>query len=94
MARMQLTVAPASASRIVVSKTNTTVVVQKQPTATVEIAALGPQGPSFTGANYFDTTAIGALTSGDTGTLLQWGGAAFVPTNELSQNLTIAGGAF
>jgi len=94
MTRMQLTVAPASASRIVVSKTNTTVVVQKQPTATVEIAALGPQGPSFTGANYFDITAIGALTSGDTGTLLQWSGAAFVPTNELSQNLTIAGGAF
>lgn len=94
MARMQLTIAPAAASRIIVTRTATTVEVQKQTTRTVEVASRGPQGPAFAGSNYFDTTAIGALTSGDTGTLLQWGGAAFVPTNELSQNLTIAGGAF
>lgn len=94
MARLQLNISPASPSRIAVTKTSNGVVVQKQQLRTLEIAARGPQGPAFAGSTYFDTTAIGALTSGDTGTLLQWGGTAFVPTNELNENLTITGGAF
>jgi hypothetical protein len=70
------------------------VVVTKPQGKIVEITTAGPQGPPFAGAQFFDTTAIGALTSGDTGALLAWNGNVFEPVNELSNNLTIAGGAF
>jgi len=70
------------------------VVVTKPQGQIVEVATAGPQGPPFAGAQYFNTVAIGALTSGDSGTILSWDGALFSPTNELSENLTLAGGAF
>ena len=81
-------------SALTINETSTSVVVTKPEGRIVQIATAGPQGPPFAGAQYFDTTAIGALTSGDNGTLLAWSGSVFVPVKELSTNLTIAGGAF
>lgn len=77
-----------------ISETTHSVVVSKPEGQIIEVATAGPQGPPFAGAQYFNTAAIGALTSGDSGTILSWDGALFSPTNELSENLTLAGGAF
>lgn len=77
-----------------ISEATHSVVVSKPEGQIIEVATAGPQGPPFAGAQYFNTAAIGALTSGDSGTILSWDGALFSPTNELSENLTLAGGAF
>lgn len=77
-----------------ISETTHSVVVNKPEGQILEVVTAGPQGPPFAGAQYFNTAAIGALTSGDSGTILSWDGELFSPTNELSENLTLAGGAF
>lgn len=84
---------PASPA-VSVNETVHSVVVNKPAGQIIEVATAGPQGPPFAGAQYFNTAAIGALTSGDAGTILSWDGQLFSPTNELSKNLTLAGGAF
>lgn len=81
-------------NQAVLSKTTATVQVQPQAVQTVEISAQGPQGPSFAGAIFLDTNAIQSLTSSDAGTLLTWNGSTYAPSNVLTQNLTIVGGAF
>lgn len=83
-----------SSPAISVNETVHSVVVNKPAGQIVEVVTAGPQGPPFAGAQYFNTAAIGALTSGDAGTILSWNGQLFTPTNELSTNLTLAGGAF
>tara|TARA_Y100000004_G_scaffold108974_1_gene122218 strand:- start:273 stop:602 length:330 start_codon:yes stop_codon:yes gene_type:complete len=87
-------VVQAEQNQTVVSQTVATVEVQQQAVQTVEISAVGPQGPPFAGSTFFDTAAIATLTSSDTGTLLTWDGTKYAPSNVLNENLTIAGGAF
>ena len=70
------------------------VVTQPSDSRIVEIASAGPAGPPFTGVHYFDLTEIAALGASDEGKVLNWNGNIFVPTNDLSANLTLNGGAF
>lgn len=77
-----------------VTETPTTVEVQRSSSQVVEVTAPGPQGPPFVGSAFFDTAAIEALTSGDVGTVLEFNGTLFSPTNELENDLTINGGNF
>lgn len=81
-------------SLVTVTKTPTSVEVQTAAPGVVEVSAPGPQGPPFAGATFFDTAAIGALTSGDVGKVLEFDGTKFSPTNELENDLTITGGNF
>jgi len=84
-----------SASAVSVSNVNTAVVTQTQGTAgVVTLTAAGPQGPSFAGATFFNNTAIGNLSSGNAGAVLEWDGALFQPTQLLENDLQINGGAF
>lgn len=91
---MELKISPGSPSSIAVTEATSEVVVQKQEMRVTLVTARGPQGPSFAGSNFFDTTAINALTSSDEGTILTWNGTRYAPSNSLTQNLTIVGGAF
>jgi len=77
-----------------VTETSTSVEVKQPVASVVTLIAQGPQGPPFVGSTFFNTTAIGALTSGDIGTVLEWDGSLFIPTQELKNDLTITGGAF
>lgn len=77
-----------------VTETPTRVEVQRPTSSVVEVSAPGPQGPPFAGSTFFNTAAIGALTSGDVGTVLEFDGTQFSPTNELENDLTITGGNF
>ena len=81
-------------SLVKVTETPTRVEVQKSSSTVVEVTAPGPQGPPFAGSTFFNTAAIGALTSGDVGQVLEFDGARFSPTNELENDLTITGGNF
>lgn len=81
-------------NQTVVSKATNVVEVQQQAAQTVEIAARGPQGPSFAGAIFLDTNAISSLTSADTGKILVWNGSTYIPKDHLDAHLTIVGGAF
>lgn len=81
-------------SLVTVTKTPTSVEVQAANTSVVKATAPGPQGPPFAGATFFDTAAIGSLTSGDVGQVLKFNGTQFAPTSELEDNLTINGGNF
>lgn len=84
-----------SSKSVAITETVNSVDIIKPSGHVIEITTAGPQGPPFAGSQYFDISAIGALTSGDNGTLLAWSGNVFVPTTQLlSSNLTIAGGAF
>ena len=88
-------VTPALSSVVKVTETETQVTVTQSPSANVvTVTATGPQGPSFSGDVYFDTDAIGALTSGDRGKVLEWNGTLFEPTNLLDDDLTLTGGSF
>mgnify|MGYP001165221668 FL=1 len=91
---MELKISPGSPSRIAVTESTSEVVVQKQELRVTLVTARGPQGPSFAGSNFFDTTAIDALTSSDIGKVLTWDGTRYAPSSSLTQNLTIVGGAF
>ena len=91
---MELKITPGSPSRIAVTESTSEVVVQKQEMRVTLVTARGPQGPSFAGSNFFDTTAIDALTSSDTGKVLIWNGTKYAPADQLNEHLTIAGGAF
>jgi len=81
-------------SLVKVTETPTSVEVQRHNAKVVEVTAVGPQGPPFAGSTFFNTAAIGALTSGDVGQVLEFDGAQFSPTNELENDLTITGGNF
>ena len=81
-------------SLVKVTKTPTSVEVQAANTSVVKAIAVGPQGPPFAGSTFFDTAAIGTLTSGDVGKVLEFDGTQFSPTNELENDLTITGGNF
>lgn len=81
-------------SLVNVTETPTLVEVQRHGSKVVEVTAPGPQGPPFAGSTFFNTAAIGALTSGDVGQVLEFDGAQFSPTNELENDLTITGGNF
>jgi hypothetical protein len=90
----QVQVSRTLSSVLKVTETETSVEVKKPVTNVVTLTAQGPQGPSFAGSQFFDTTAIEALNSGDIGKVLEWDGNNFTPTNELENDLTITGGAF
>lgn len=77
-----------------VTETPNAIEVQRPTTKILEVTAPGPQGPPFAGSTFFNTAAIGALTSGDVGQVLEFDGAQFSPTNELENDLTITGGNF
>lgn len=81
-------------SVIRITETETQVEVRRPTTNVVTLTAQGPQGPSFAGSQFLDTTAIEALNSGDIGKVLEWDGNIFAPTDELENDLTITGGAF
>lgn len=91
---MELKISPGSPSRIAVTESTNEVVVQKQEMQVTLVTARGPQGPSFAGSNFFDTTAIDALTSSDAGKILIWNGTTYAPQDQLNTHLTIVGGAF
>lgn len=63
-------------------------------TSMVTLTAAGPQGPSYAGSSFFNNNAIGSLTTGNAGAVLEWDGALFQPTQLLENNLHINGGAF
>ena len=77
-----------------VTETPTHVEVQRNSASVVEVSAPGPQGPVFTGASFFNNSAIGNLNSGNTGAVLEWDGSLFQPTQLLENDLRINGGAF
>lgn len=82
-------------STVNVGGTKALVTAQAPPTASVvTLTAPGPQGPSFAGATFFNNTAIGNLTTGNAGTVLEWDGSLFQPTQLLENDLRINGGAF
>ena len=84
-----------SPSAVTVSETKA-LVTAKAPTtaAVVTLTAPGPQGPSFTGATFFNNTAIGNLNAGNQGAVLEWDGTLFQPTQLLENDLTLNGGSF
>ena len=79
---------------VAVTETPTRVEVQRPSSQIVEVTAPGPQGPPFAGSTFFNTAAIGALTSGNRGQVLEFDGTQFSPTDELENDLTITGGNF
>lgn len=81
-------------SIILVAASVTTLEVRRSVSRVVQVTSQGPQGPGFISQDKFNNTAIGALTSGDIGKVLEWDGSLFTPTNELDTGLTITGGAF
>lgn len=84
-----------SASTVAVSNINASVVTQTQGAASVvTLTAAGPQGPSFAGATFFNNTAIGNLSNGNAGAVLEWDGSLFQPTQLLENDLTLNGGNF
>jgi len=88
-------VTQSTSAAVTVSEANNTVVITKPADSRiVEIASAGPAGPPFSGVHYFDLNEIAALGASDVGKVLNWNGNIFVPTNDLSANLTLNGGAF
>ena len=91
--KLEVTVGATSA--VTVSETKALVTAQAPASAsTVTLTAAGPQGPSFAGATFFNNTAIGNLTNGNAGAVLEWDGSLFQPTQLLENDLRINGGAF
>ena len=76
-----------------VTETPNAIEVRRPTTKILQVTAPGPQGPPSAGS-FFNTAAIGALTSGDVGQVLEFDGTQFSPTNELENDLTITGGNF
>ena len=85
-------VTQSTSAAVTVSETNNTVVITKP--ADSRIVEIASAGPPFSGVHYFDLNEIAALGAGDVGKVLNWNGNIFVPTNDLSANLTLNGGAF
>lgn len=81
-------------NQAIISKSTVNVEVQRQSAQTLEVSARGPQGPSFAGAIFLDTTAISSLTSGDEGKILVWNGSTYIPKDQLDIGFTIVGGSF
>jgi hypothetical protein len=91
---MQIVVSGATPSRITIVESGNTVVLQKQISTIVSLTTAGPQGPAFSGQQFFNLSAIGGLTVADSGTTLKWNGTEYVPSIEIGPNLIINGGAF
>lgn len=81
-------------SLVNVTESPTSVTVQRKSPQVIEVISQGPQGPAFAGTSLLNTAAMAALTSGDVGTVLEFDGTQFSPTNELENDLTITGGNF
>lgn len=79
---------------IALTKSEPQVEVSNTSTSVVTLTAPGPQGPPFVGSVLFNTQAIEALTPSHLGTVLEWDGSQFSPTNELENDLTLNGGSF
>ena len=82
------------ASLVQTTRTSQNVEVKRSATNIVETITPDPRGPPFAGSSFFNTTAIGALTSGYVGHVLEFDGSQFTPTKELDNDLTITGGNF
>jgi hypothetical protein len=91
---MELVISGSSSAQVRVVESGNTVVVTKPLSSIVSIATPGPQGPAYAGVQYFNIGAIDALTVANSGVTLKWNGAQFIPTGELSDNMTVNGGAF
>lgn len=91
---MELTISGASSTQLQIVESGNTVVVTKPLSSIVSIAMAGPQGPAFTGQQFFDVGAMEGLSIADSGATLKWNGTQYVPTSEFGTNLTINGGAF
>ena len=91
---MEVKVTKSISSILKVTGTETNVSVQSTGNKVVTVTAPGPQGPPFSGASFFNVTAIDALGPSDTGTVLTWDGSLFQPVAELENDLIISGGAF
>ena len=81
-------------TEVSVGATAPAVAIQQGQAEVVQVVATGPQGPPFTGANFFNVDAIASLGVADTGKVVAWDGTEFQPTNILENDLTISGGAF
>ena len=85
------TLSPAS---VTLSAGTPSLSVQQGQSGVVQIVDTGPQGPPFSGATFFNVTAISQLDATDIGKVVAWDGTEFQPTNVLENDLTISGGAF
>lgn len=91
---MKIIVSGATASQVVIEESLNQVVVQRPQLGTVELITAGPQGPAFTGQQFFDISSIESLSAVNSGSTLKWDGTHFVPADELGEGLAIFGGAF
>lgn len=91
---MQVVISGVSSSQVVVEQEAHQIVLQKPQTGIVELTTPGPQGPAFTGQQFFNISSIGSLSAADSGSTLKWDGTQFVPSDEISEGLTVFGGAF
>lgn len=89
-----IVITPPAQQKINVTISGSTVIVQRPQTAIATIVTPGPQGPAFAGRQFFDTEAMESLSAADSGATVKWNGTQFVPTAELSDGLTLNGGAF
>ena len=86
---------PVSSSVVELTVTGPSVVIsQPSDPRIIQISSAGPSGPAFSGVHYFDLDQLSGLSGSDVGKVLNWNGNIFVPTDDLSANLTLNGGAF
>ncbi|MBQ45499.1 MAG: hypothetical protein CMK37_07560 [Porticoccaceae bacterium] len=86
---------PAASSIVELTETGPSVVISEpSEPRIVQISSAGPSGPAFSGVHYFDLDQLNGLGESDAGKVLNWNGNIFVPTDDLSANLTLNGGAF
>jgi hypothetical protein len=74
--------------------TTNTVSIERKQNGYLALTVRGPQGPAFAGQQFFDTSAMESLTVADSGVTVKWNGTQFAPASELSEGITINGGAF
>ena len=91
---MEIIVSGNTIARAIVTEINNQIIIQRPQTSIVELTTPGPQGPAFTGQQYFNITSIGNLSAVDSGVTLRWDGSQFIPANTLGEGLTVFGGAF
>lgn len=91
---MQIVVSGVSSTQIIVEQETHQIVLQRPQTGIVELTTPGPQGPAFTGQQFFNISSIASLSAADSGSTLKWDGSQFVPASELSEGLTVFCGAF
>lgn len=89
-----LIITPPAVQRVNVSLSGNTVIAQQAQATIATIVIPGPQGPAFTGQQFFDISAMENLTVADSGVTVKWNGTQFVPAAEIGSGLTLNGGAF